>query len=241
MRRSILLFAALALTLAAVGCSKAAAPVDKQFGEQVRSYLLEHPEVIEEVADKLQAKRQAAADAMIKSSLSQNRAAIERDRRDFVAGNPNGKVTVVEFFDYRCPYCKAAMADINKLIAANKDVRFVLKEYPILSPTSEIAARVAMGAKAQGKYFEVHEAMMKEKNLDEAAIDRILVASGVDAAKARAVGDSSATAGYLSDTKDLARKTGVTGTPAFLIGDKLIAGWSMDQVQAAIADARKGA
>jgi protein-disulfide isomerase len=241
MRFPLLLLAALTLSVAA-GCSKPAAPVaDKQFGEQVRAYLLDHPEVLEEVADKLQSKRQASADALIKSALAQNKPAIERDSRDFVAGNPDGKITVVEFFDYRCPYCKAALPDINKLIATNKDVRFVLKEYPILSPTSEVAARAAMGAKAQGKYFEVHQALLNEKNLDDAAVDRILVASGVDAAKAKAAGASAAVDGYLTDTKALAKRTGVSGTPAFLIGDKMIAGWSMDQVQEAINAARKAA
>ncbi len=239
--RSLTLLAALALSLAVTGCSKPAPAVDQAFGAQVRAYLLEHPEVIEEVADKLQSKRQAAADAQIKLALTSNKPALERDGRDFVAGNPQGKVTVVEFFDYRCPYCKAALPGINELIAANKDVRFVFKEYPILSETSAAASRAAMGAKAQGKYFQVHESLLNEKNLDEAAIDRILVSHGVDVAKAKQDGTSAATERYLADTKQLASKTGVSGTPAFLIGDKVIAGWSMEQVQAAIADARKAA
>ena len=200
-------------------------------GEQVRAYLLENPEVIEEALNKLQEKRQA--DAVVK-----NRAALECDPRDYVHGNPNGKITIVEFFDYRCPYCKSAAPAIEKLLADNKDVRLVMKEYPILSPASEAAARAALGAQAQGKYWPVHMDLMAEQNLDDATIMRILRENGVDVPKAVATGTGPRSNDMLEDIRNLARTTGVSGTPAFVIGDKVVAGWIPEEVEKAIVAAR---
>jgi protein-disulfide isomerase len=213
--------------------------VSKEFGDQVRAYILAHPEIIEEAANKLQSQRQAQAESAMKVALKENRAKNERDGRDFVAGNPNGKITVVEYFDYRCPYCKAAIGDLNKMLMENRDVRLVLKEFPILSPTSERAARAAIGAKAQGKYMQVHSAFLEEKNLDDAAIDRILKEQGVDVAKAKAVGQQASTDAQIQEIRALGRASGVTGTPAFIIGDKMISGWVPEEIKAGIEAARK--
>ena len=237
-----LLLAAL-LALPSVGCSAESTPakvsVDKDFGDKVRAYLMDHPEVIQEAVDKLQSNRQAALDKASREALSAHRSAVERDPRDFVAGNPNGKITVVEYFDYRCPYCKVAAPAVQKLIAENKDVRFVLKEFPILSEVSEHASKAALGAKVAGKYLPVHFAMLTEKSLDDEAIDRILKENGVDPAKAKAEGAPPAAAKQLADNHELAKVTGVNGTPAFVIGDTMVAGWDPDQIQAAIAAERK--
>src|SRR4051794_33826677 len=129
MRLFALIAALAALAIPAAGCGQSSpgqpSPGQAASGDQIRAYILAHPEVIEEAIGKLQEKRQAAADTQLKAQLVANRAKVERDPRDFVAGNPQGKITVVEFFDYRCPYCKAALPEITKLIADNKDVRFV--------------------------------------------------------------------------------------------------------------------
>ena len=234
------LFAAVALVIAACGqAGPGKAAQSGPAGDQIRAYILAHPEVIEEAIGKLQEKRQAAADAQVRQALAANRGKLEHDPRDFVAGNPQGKVTVVEFFDYRCPYCKAALPDIQKLIAANKDLRFVLKEFPILSPVSETASRAAIAAKAQGKYWPVHQALLSEKNLDDAAVQRILKDNGVDLARAAADQKAPSTSQLIDDVHALARTTGVTGTPAFMIGDKMVSGWVPDQIQASIDAARK--
>lgn len=243
MRLSVLAAGVVAVALTFMGCSPKAAetsaPVPKELGDQIRTYLLAHPEVIEEAANALQAKRQTQADAAIKVALSSNKTKNEHDGRDFVAGNSEGKITVVEYFDYRCPYCKAAIGDLNKMLMENRDVRLVLKEFPILSKTSENAARAAIGAKAQGKYMEVHSAFLEEKNLDDAAIDRILKAKGVDVAKAKAVGQEASTTAQIEEIHALGRASGVSGTPAFIIGDKMIAGWAPDDIKAEIEAARK--
>ena len=234
-----LIFAA-ALALPSAGCSaKAESQADADFGAKVRAYLMAHPEVIQEAVDKMQSDKQAALDKASLAALQSHREAVERDPRDYVAGNPEGKITVVEYFDYRCPYCKAALPSIQKLIADNKDVRFVLKEFPILSEVSDHASKAALGAKAQGKYLPVHYAMLSEKALDDEAIDRILKENGVDPIQAKLVGANEASTKQLADNHELAKVTGVNGTPAFVIGDAMVAGWDPDQIQAAITAARK--
>jgi protein-disulfide isomerase len=239
---AVSLIAALALTAAACGQAQpTAAAGPAPMGDQIRNYILEHPEVVEEAITKLQQKRQAAADAQLRQALADNRAKLEHDPRDYVAGNPNGKVTLVEFFDYRCPYCKASLPELEKLLQSNKDVRLVLKEFPILSPVSESASRAAIAAKAQGRYWPVHQALLKEKNLDEAAIQRILKENGVNVNQAAQVATAQPTSKLIDDTHALARTTGVTGTPAFVIGDKMIAGWVPDDIEAAIKQARAAA
>ena len=207
-------------------------------GDQIRAYLLENPEVVEEALTKLQEKRQVAADTQLREALVKNRAALERDPRDYVHGNPNGKVTIVQFFDYRCPYCKTAVPHIEKLLADNDDLRMVMKEYPILSPASEAAARAALGAKAQGKYWPVHVDLMNEMNLDDTTIMRVLRENGVDVEKAVQTGTSAQANDMLEDARELARTSGVSGTPAFVIGDRVVAGFMPDEIEKAIEEAR---
>ena len=243
MRLLTALLTAALLVLPSAGCSAgtpAPSAEDKAFGEKVRAYILEHPEVLEEAITKLQTTRETAAAKANEVALAANRQKVERDPRDFVAGNPQGKVTVVEFFDYRCPYCKMATGDLQKLIDGDKDLRVVMKEFPILSPVSDRAARAALGAKQQGKYWPVHTALMAEKNLDDAAIDRILTAHGVDVTKAKAYGATKEADAQIAEINALAKTTGVSGTPAFVIGDKLISGWDLEAVKAEIEAARKG-
>ena len=238
------LFAILA-AIALVACSRAPGPTagDEAFGKQVRAYLLAHPEVIEEAAAKLNDQRRQAALQESGKVIAVQRAALERDPHDFVA-NPNGKVTVVEFFDYRCPYCKASLPDLQTLIRGNKDIRFVFKEFPILPDSdgkigvSLRAARAALYAESAGKYEAVHDALMSEKSLDDAAIARVLAANGLDPVKAVAY---TAEDDHLKQVHDLALAINATGTPAFVVGDSLIEGNQMDALAAAIQQARKSA
>ncbi len=235
-RRAGALAASLALSSMLLGaCSPAKA--DKDFGDKVRAYLLEHPEVLLEVSAKLEQKQALKAAETGRQAIGQYRQAIERDPRDFVA-NPTGSVTVTEFFDYRCGYCKLAAPEVVQLIRDNPDVRFVFKDFVIFGRDSEIAARLFLGAKDQGKALELHKALMAEKNLDEAAAVRIASGLGVDVAKARAVGGSQATTQHLADTHALAQALVIEGTPAFIIGDKLIPGADMAALKLAIAQAK---
>lgn len=238
--------AALAALLALGACSRAPGPAIADTAsshKQVLAYLLQHPDVIQEAADQYEAQRQAQAMAISSKAIAQRRAAIEHDPRDFVA-NPDGKVTVVEFFDYRCPYCKAALPTLQSLIRDNRDVRFVFKEFPILPDdngqigVSLRAARAALAAERQGKYLQVHDAMMGARPLDDAGIAKALKDNGLTPA---AVKDADGDGKHLNDVRDLAVAIGAAGTPTFVVGDRMIEGNRMDQLSAAIAEARRSA
>lgn len=222
-------FAAALLALA--GCQ---APTDDAaFGQKVRAYLLEHPEVLEEAIGRLQAKKAAEAEAGAQKLLASNRPALLQDPRDPVIGDPKAPITVVEFFDYRCGFCKTAAPDVLKLVQENRDVRLVMKEMPILSPASERAARVALAA-GPAKYVAVHTALMSERALDEAAVDRIARANGI----ALTGLDAPALTDHLGDVRALATQLSVDGTPAFIVGNRMIAGADIDALRAAIAAER---
>ncbi len=217
---------------------------DTAFGEKVRAYLLEHPEVIEEAVTKLQAQKEAEAlkardaeMAAARTAIPKHRAALERDPRDLVA-NPNGSITVVEFFDYNCGYCKRAAPEILRLLEANPDIRVVFKEFPIFGDASDSAAKVALTAAAKAQGLALHKAFMATKPLDEAAIDRSLRAVGLDPAAVRGAAESAQIANQLADVRNLAVALKIEGTPAFIVGDTLIPGADMEALTAAIAQAR---
>lgn len=217
---------------------------DAAFGAKVHAYLLRHPEVLQEAFDRLQQQQAAQKLADAREAIASHRPALEHDPRDPVLGNPQGRITMVEFFDYRCPYCRAAEPAIEAMLAANADVRLVLKEFPILdledqSRISQDAARAALAANAQGRYPAVHRALFARKDLDEAGVVEVLKANGVEASKARTVETSAAVTAQLADVHALAKALGVDGTPAFVVGDQLIAGAQLDVLAQAIAEARK--
>jgi len=223
-----------ACAVALAGCGRS----DDAFGARVHAYLLKHPEVLQEAADALHAKEEAQAVAMSEQAIDPNRAAIERDPRDFVA-NPNGSITVTEFYDYRCPHCINAAPAVVKLIKDNPDVRFVFKEYPIFGPKSETAAEAAIAVKrAGGDYLGVYSELMAARPLDEAAIARILSEHGIKPDVLQKPELQQAATEQLVATQQLAAGLGIAGTPAFIVGDTMIPGDQMDAVRAAIAAAR---
>ncbi|MGZ3277129.1 MAG: DsbA family protein [Caulobacteraceae bacterium] len=252
MIRRVLRAAALAALapafLVVAACSKApdqaqATRDDPAFHGQVLAYLDKHPEVINEAAQRYEMKRRQEAMAQSAKAIALRRASVERDPRDFVA-NPNGKVTVVEFFDYRCPYCKASLPAIQSLILQNPDIRFVFKEYPILPDAdgkvgvSLRAAEAALAAARAGKYQSVHDAMMAMKPLDDAGIAKALRDNGLDPATTVANADDDR---HIKDVRDLAMAIGANGTPTYVVGDTMIAGNSMDELALAIQQARQAA
>lgn len=234
LRRLTALSAVLTLSAAGAACSQA----DPGFDAKVRDYLLRHPEVLEEALTKLEAERQAEQVAAAGQAIARERQALIADARDPSIGPKDAKVTVVEFSDYRCGYCKLAAPEMVELIRANPDVRFVFKEFPIFGATSEYAAKAALVAAKSGKYLPVHAALMAEKNLDQAAVDRVLTANGLDPAAVRAEGQKPEYARYFADKHALAGRLNIQGTPAFVIGDVLVPGADMEAVKAAIAAAK---
>jgi protein-disulfide isomerase len=227
----VLALAALPLS----ACGKAS--TDVAFDAKVKAYLMAHPEVVAEAIAKLQAQKQAEADKTTATLLNTHRAALERDPRDFVV-NPNGKVTVVEFFDYQCGFCKLAAPEVVSLIKADPDIRFVFKEFVIFGPQSEAAARAAIGAGRQGKYFDVYQRFMAQKAISQAALPALLQADNVDVAKAESTGADPAVTKHLKDVHDLAVALHIEGTPAFIVGDTMVPGADMEVLRAAIARAR---
>ena len=226
--------AALAATLALSGCQKVE---DEAFGQRVRGYLLEHPEVLQEAMVKLQEKQQAEVAKAASKALDTHRAQLERDPRDVVV-NPGGSVTVVEFYDYNCAYCKLVAPQVLELIQQNPDVRFVFKEFAFQTEASVLAGHLALTPVAKPKAVQLYKAFMAQKPLDEAAIDRILVQHGIDPKAARAQARDPAIARQLLDIRALAQALGIEGTPAFVVGDKIIPGADADALKAAITEAK---
>ncbi|MCK5908543.1 MAG: DsbA family protein [Caulobacter sp.] len=223
------------LTLA--GCERPDAKPSQRFGEKVRAYLLEHPEVLMEVSQKLQEKQAGQQAASAQKAIGQYRQAIERDPRDVVI-NPAGSITVTEFFDYRCGYCRHAAPEIVDLVQKNPDIRLVLKDFVIFGRDSEAAARLMLGAKDQGKSLELHKALMAENALDASSALRIAKGLGIDLAKAKAAGESEAVSQHLADTEALAKTLALQGTPAFVVGDTLIPGADINALKLAIEQTR---
>jgi protein-disulfide isomerase len=236
MRPALRLFAGLAAALSLSACQKAD---DDAFGAKVHAYLMAHPEVIREAAVKLNENDRLAAMKASTAAIAKFRGQLERDSRDFVA-NPDGKITVVEFFDYRCGYCKLAAPEVVKLIAENPDVRFVFKEFPIFGTVSDTAAKVALTRPAKAKGIELYKVLMADKALDDAALDRHLAELGIDAAAARKDADDPLIARQLLDTHALAEALKIDGTPAFIVGNTMIPGADMAALRAAIIAARGG-
>ncbi|THD65064.1 DsbA family protein [Phenylobacterium sp.] len=234
--RTPLLAAAL---VAAVSLSACQRVDDAAFGNRVHAYLMAHPEVVREAADKLAENERMAATKASTDAISRYRSQLERDPRDFVA-NPDGKVTVVEFFDYRCGYCKLAAPEVVKLIQDNPDVRFVFKEFPIFGEVSDTAAKVALTREAKAKGVQLYQALMSEKALDDAALDRHLAEIGVDPATARKDAEHPMIERQILDSHALAEALKIDGTPAFIVGDTMIPGADIAALKTAIAAAKAG-
>lgn len=221
------------MALGLMGCEQLS---DAAFGARVRAYLLEHPEVLQEAYERLQEKQQAEAMVAASAALEEHRDALERDPRDHVI-NPQGKITVVEFVDYNCGYCKLISPQVMAL-AEDPNVRLVLKDLTIFGEASEYAA--AGSRLAGAKYEAVHEQLMAQKPLDDAAVARILTANGLDPKAARATQQSDKQKRYLADQHKLAGALGIQGTPAFIVGDVLIPGADAEALKAAVEQAKKG-
>ena len=225
-----LLILSLAALLGACGQPK----VEPEFGAKVRAYLLENPEVLLEVSQALEKKQSDERLQKAKLGVSKNRGKLERDGRDRVL-NPDGEVTVVEFFDYNCGYCKVIAPQVLAIAKAQPNVRIVLKDMVIFGETSEYAAAGASLATSAAQYTAIHNAFMTTKPLNDAAVDRILVANGITPAAARAQQTDEDRRIYLADVHALAEQMGIDGTPAFIVGDTVIHGADPDQLKAAIA------
>lgn len=230
-----LAFAALAATVTLGGCDRLPSPSDSAFDARVRAYLLEHPEVIEEAMGRLQQQRQTAAVREVAVALRQQRQALERDPRDFVA-NPNGRVTVTQFYDYRCTHCITAAPQVLALVRARPEVRVVFKELPVFGGTSVRAARLALAVRRSGgDYLGAYRDMTSARPLDDTAVNRIATTYGV--APATLDAETGPSAEHLQAVQTLADALRIDGTPTFVVGDRVIPGADMAAVNEAITAA----
>ena len=201
--------------------------------EVVRSYILENPEILPEAIDNLQQKQ-------LQARLEPVRDALEQPFPGAVLGNPDGAITLVEFTDYSCPYCRMSIEGIEGLIADNPDLKVVIRENPILSMESVEAARMALAAAEQGRFEAFYFAMFAKDRPGEATIEQAAREAGVDLAVARA---EIATGKYDFELENNARLTqsiGFTGTPAWVVGDQAFSGAVPQETLAeAIARARE--
>ncbi|MET3660158.1 DsbA family protein [Aquamicrobium ahrensii] len=193
----------------------------------VREYLLANPEILLEAQDALEAKQQEQQRLVHLDTIKQNKDAIFNSSFDGVVGNPDGKITIVEFYDYNCGYCKRAMDDMDALTKADPELRFVLKEFPILSADSQKASIVSMAFHLMQpeKYGEFHRALMAtEGRATEDEAIRIAVSLGADEAELREKMKDPSIPQALSATYELATKLSVTGTPSYVVGEEVVFG-----------------
>ncbi len=191
----------------------------------IKDYLVKNPEILIEVQSSLEAKIVQQEAERTKSLVAEHAKEIYRAPNAPVAGNPNGDITVVEFFDYNCGYCKRGFSDIAKLIETDKNVRVVFKEFPILRDESEQAARVALAARMQGKYWEVHRDLISTKGLVNEAVGlKVAEKHGLDIAKLKADMASAEVTAEIDRVKALAQTLAINGTPHFLVGDRAVGG-----------------
>lgn len=202
----------------------AEAPAD-DFGQRVRDYLLANPEVIVEAMQTLEARRQQAEESEAQSVLDARAEDVFNDPESPVGGNPDGDVTMVEFFDYNCPYCRQVAPVMADAEADDPELRIVYKEFPILGPGSVFAAKAALGAARQGRYVEFHQAMMNASGrVDEALTLTIAGEVGLDIERLKQDMQDSTVQAEIDGNLELAQALRINGTPAFVIGDQILRG-----------------
>ena len=192
-------------------------PSGGDFDQRVHDYIVAHPEVLVEASDALKNQGSERQLAAIAGKLT-------TPYPGAVLGNPNGKVTLVEFTDFACTYCRGSVADVEALIAANPDLRVVIRELPIIAPTSPDAARWGLAAAEQGKYQVFHKAMFAAGRTDPASVEAAARAAGLDLDRARkAIADPRVNA-EIAANLDYARRLQISGTPSWVAGKRLIIG-----------------
>jgi len=201
-------------------------PVDQERIERIiHDYLLEHPEVVIEALQAAQVKQKQEQEVASHAAIAAKRKELLEDSAAPTGGNPKGDVTLVEFFDYRCPYCKQVRPSIEALLKQDPNLRIVYKEWPILGPPSVFAAHVAFAALKQGKYERFHSAMMATKGeITEDVILKVATGAGLDVTRVKIDMAAPEIDQAIKRNYDLADALSIRGTPGFVIGETLIPG-----------------
>ena len=233
-----------ALMLAAPATAQDMTDAEREaFRAEVRAYLLENPEVLTEAIQVLEQRQAAAAQARDADLVQANAEALFNSETSYVGGNPDGDFTVVEFLDYRCGYCKRAHPEVAALLDRDPGIRYVIKEYPILGPESELAAQYALAVQALAGdeiYYEVHNTLMElDSGITDAALTRISTAFGLDHAAVTAKMATPEIAAIIAENRALAANLAISGTPSFVFDDQLLRGYvPLAQMEAIVAELR---
>jgi protein-disulfide isomerase len=201
-------------------------PEQKEAFERIiHDYLLQHPEVLVQALQSAEDKMKAESEADTRTALAEKHQALVADPTSPVAGNPNGDVTIVEFFDYRCPYCKEVEPSLEALLRDDGKIRIVYKEFPILGKDSVTATRVALAAVKQGRYDAFHAAMMATKgHIDQQVVMQVAKTAGLDLDRVKKDMQGQDVDDIIKRNYDLAQSLDIKGTPAFIIGGELVPG-----------------
>jgi len=205
----------------------------------IHDYIVNHPDVLLDAIQAAQVKRDADAS---RQAIAAKRDLLLHDPASSVGGNPDGDVTIVEFFDYRCPYCKEVEPSLEALLKEDGKLRIVYKEFPVLGPASVYASRIALAARAQGKYDAFHHDMMATKGtIDEKVVDRVAQSVGIDMEKLKNALAEPTIDRIIRSNLTLAEALDIQGTPAFIIGDTLVPGVAeIATLKKLVAAARNG-
>lgn len=208
----------------------------------VRDFILNNPEVLMESVNRMNEKAQKKQNEDAQKVVEENRAFFYTDPSLPEAGNPKGDVTVIEFFDYNCGYCKHALDVVKKVVDNDKNVRVRFIDFPILSPQSETASKWALAAAKQGKYWEFHQAVMTSPApKTEENLANIAKTVGLDVEKLKKDAASDEVKKEIERNKEMAQKLGINGTPGFIVGKEILRGFAeYDAFKTIIDKQRKG-
>jgi len=206
----------------------------------IKDFLANHPDLLMQALQDAEDKIKNEAKDKAAKALADHRQQVFDDPQSPTAGNPKGDVTLVEFFDYRCPYCKQVEPALEKLLQDDKQLRFVYKEFPVLGPDSDLAAHVALAAKLQGKYDAFHRALMATPgHPDEAVIYKVAASVGLDVDRLKQDSKSPDVDKQLKANLQLGNTLDIDGTPAFIVGTTIVPGAiSLEELKQLIANAR---
>ena len=203
---------------------------------------MNHPEVIIDALKAAQHDKEEHSAERARKAIAEQHARLYTDPDSPVGGNPQGNVSIIEFFDYRCPYCKEVEPSLEALLKEDANLRIVYKEFPILGPASVYASRVALAARRQGKYDAFHRSMMAKKGkIDEDVVLETAASVGLDIDKLKADLMAPEVGGIIQRDYDLAEALDIQGTPAFIVGDTLVPGVAdIATLRRLVRDARQG-
>jgi protein-disulfide isomerase len=215
--------------------------IENSVEQTIHDYILAHPEILIESLQRAKQKDDNRVAAIRKSMVASFKKYLIEDPNDPIFGNPAGDVTLVEFFDYRCPYCRQIEPALQTLIKEDPGLRIVQKEFPILGPASVFAARVALAAQKQGKHAMLHEALMARKpNIDEATVLKVAGEAGLDLDRIKVDMVSHEVDTEIEKTAQIAKALRLNGTPSFVAGTEVVpVVTDLPTLRAIIADVRR--